>query len=106
MADAKASLMITISSVVISVSLTQLRKQAFVEPLLVLDLFTAAALISALLCALPWRSVPRRADGRVDVASPAFNPLFFLHFQYLSLAEFEAELVNRLSDDARLYESL
>ena len=106
MADAKANLMITISSVVISVSLTQLRKEAFFLPLVVLDAFTAAALISALLCVLPWRSTPRLRDGRVDVASPSFNPLFFLHFQHLSLAEFEDELVKRLRDTGALYRSL
>ena len=105
MADAKANLMITISSVVISVSLTQLRKEPFFLPLVVLDAFTAAALISALLCVLPWRSTPRR-DGRVDLASPSFNPLFFLHFQHLSLAEFEHELVERLRDSGALYRSL
>jgi hypothetical protein len=106
MADAKANIMITVCSIVISASLTQLHRPAFRAPLLTLDAFTAVALLSALLCVLPGRWVPRRPDGGVDRDSPRFNPLFFMHFRYLSPDEFEAEIGRRFADTAGLYRSL
>jgi hypothetical protein len=106
MADAKANIMITVCSIVISVSLTQLHRPGFFAPLLTLDFFTGIALLAALLCVLPMRGVPRHPDGSVDPASPAFNLLFFMHFHHLSQEQFERELGARLSDSAGLYRSL
>ncbi len=106
MADAKANIMITVCSIVISVSLTQLRRSGFLLPLLTLDLFTAVSLVSALLCVIPTRKVPRRVDGEVDTASPLFNPLFFLHFQHMPRAEFVNLVAARLADTQALYRSL
>jgi hypothetical protein len=98
--------MITVCSIVISVSLTQLHRPAFRMPLVALDLFTAIALLAALLCVMPARRVPRRADGSIDRASPLFNPLFFLHFRHLSQDEFEAEIGRRFADGPSLYRTL
>jgi hypothetical protein len=106
MADAKANIMITVCSIVISVSITQLYRPEFLRPLLTLDLFTAVALISALLCVLPSRRKPPLRNGVVDVDSPTFNPLFFMHFRYLSPEEFEKQLEQRFSSAGELYRSL
>lgn len=106
MADAKANIMITVCSIVISVSLTQLRRSGFVWPLLTLDLFTAVSLVAALLCVIPTRKVPRRPDGAVDTGSPLFNPLFFMHFQHMPRAEFVSLVAARLADTQELYKSL
>lgn len=106
MADNKASIMITVCSIVISASLTQLDHPLLRVPLLTLDAFTAIALICALLCAMPARRVPRMDGGEVDVGSSAFNPFFFMHFQHLSLEAFERELAARMLDGGSLYRTL
>ena len=105
MADSKANIMITVCSVVITVSLTQLQRPGLLLPLLTLDVFTAVALVAALLCVLPSRG----ATGRGEVAkpgSPSWNPLFFMYFQHLTLPEFEKELATRISPRSELYRSL
>ncbi len=50
--------------------------------------------------------MPRRRDGSIDKSSKSFNPLFFLHFQYLTREEFEQAVANRFADNALLYRSL
>ena len=106
MADMKANIMITVCSIVMSVSLTQLGHPELQTPLLTLGLFTLIALLSALLCVIPSRAVPRLQNGGVDKRSPAFNPLFFLHFQYLTRDEFETEMNARLASPQALYQSI
>ena len=107
MADAKANIMITVCSLVISASLTQLHRDALFLPLVVLDAFTIVALLAALLCALPSkRKPPQRAEGGVDVEDAGFNPLFFQHFSHLSCDEFERELARRWSSAGGIYRSL
>jgi len=106
MADAKANIMITVCSIVMSVSLTQLRRPDFQLPLMTLGLFTLISLVSALLCVIPSRAVPRLKNGGVDKRSPAFNPLFFLHFQYLTPEEFETEMHALIESSATLYQSI
>lgn len=106
MADVKANIMITVCSIVMSVSLTQLGRSEFPVPLLLLGLFTLISLVSALLCVIPSRAVPRLQGGGIDKRSPAFNPLFFLHFQYLTRDEFETEINARIVDTQALYQSL
>jgi len=106
MADAKANIMITVCSIVISASLTQLHRPELLRPLLTLDLFTVIALLSALLCVLPSNRVPTMRDGRPDLAASGFNPLFFMHFQHLSLDEFEQELASRFAQPGGVYRSL
>jgi hypothetical protein len=106
MADAKANIMITVCSIVMSISLTQLHRPDFVRPLLTLDFFSAISLVAALLCVIPTRAVPKRKDGSVDVGSPLFNPFFFMHFQHLPRAEFVETIMARLTDTQALYRSL
>jgi hypothetical protein len=106
MADTKANIMITVCSIVISASLTQIDRPMFLAPLLTLDFFTAIALVAALLCVLPSRSTPKRRRGGVDVQSPTFNPLFFMHFRHLPMDAFEREIAARFADSAALYQSL
>lgn len=106
MADTKANIMITVCSIVISASLTQLHRPLFLKPLITLDLFTAIALIAALMCVLPSRRFPQLRNGSIDVKSPTFNPLFFLHFQHLQLDEFEKQIAERFADSGKLYQSL
>ena len=106
MADTKANIMITVCSIVISVALTQLDQPRAQLPLLILSGFTVVSLVAALLCVLPSRRLPAMKDGKADISSAGFNPLFFLHFQHVSRDEYEAEMERRLQDKGELYRML
>ena len=106
MADNKANIMITVCSLVLSASITQLHRSTVLVPLLVLDVFTAIALVCALFCVLPSRRGPPMRKGEVDVEHPGFNPLFFLHFHALSPDAYERELEKRFESSGELYRSL
>ncbi len=103
MADTKASIMMTVCSIVISASLTRLDRAGWWLPLIVLDVFTVIALVAALVCVLPSTRRPPMKEGAVDVASPGFNPFFFMHFRHLTRAEFEHEFWSRVARPSDLY---
>jgi hypothetical protein len=91
MADAKANIMITVCSIVISVSITQLHRPNLTVPLLVLGVFTGISLVAALLCALPgYPSLPRDA-----APGAGLNLLFFQHFRQIPVEEFERGLADQ-----------
>jgi len=106
MADSKANIMITVCSIVISASLTQLHRPESLRLLLTLDFFTAISLVAALLCVMPSRRNPSMKDGRVDATAPGFNPLFFMHFRHLPLEDFQRRLEHEVSTPGRLYRAL
>jgi len=97
LADTKAGLLITISSIVLTIALTR-TWEAMVRPAVVT--LAAASLISLLLAivaVLPTFAGGRRASGR--------NLLFFGHFGALSEDEFLDEMTRVLSTDQTLYET-
>ncbi len=106
MADTKASIMMTVCSIVISASLTQLDRPGWRVPLFVLDGFTAISLVAALVCVLPSTRRPPTKAGAVDVASPGFNPFFFMHFRHLGRDEFEHEVWSRVARPSDLYHAI
>jgi hypothetical protein len=106
MADAKASIMMTVCSIVISASLTRLDLAGWWLPLVVLDGFTLVSLVAALVCVLPSMRRPPIKDGVVDVASPGFNAFFFMHFCHLTRDEFEREVRSRVSTPEALYRAI
>lgn len=106
MADTKSNIMITVCSIVVSVSLTQLDNPMLLRPLLVLDFFATVALVAALLCVMPSNRKPPMRDGAVDCDSTAFNPLFFLHFRYMSSDELATELEQHFETSGELYRAL
>lgn len=106
MADAKSNIMITVCSIVVSASLTQIHRPEFRAPLIVLDAFTIVALIAALLCVLPSRRRPESSNGEIDRSAETFNPLFFMHFRHLSLGQFQEELARAFATNGELYRSL
>lgn len=106
MADSKANIMITVCSIVISASLTQVHRPEFLWPMLALDLFTAVSLVAALLCVLPSNRRPPMRNGEPDVEHPGFNPFFFMHFRHLPPERFEREVAARSATSGELYRSL
>ncbi len=106
MADTKANILITISSIVLSITLSNLDKPLLRLPLLTISAFSLAALLLAILAVVPKVSHPVDSRGQVDKNSPYFNPLFFGHFSALSPREFFSEVDHILRDHARVYQAI
>lgn len=93
MADTKASIIITVSSIVLTIGLSRLRDPDFRVALLVLSVFTMLALLMAILAVLPKFRGVKRLDGPLP---PHFNLLFFGHFSGLSLDRYLEEMAPRM----------
>ena len=75
MADTKANIMITVSSIVLSIMLSQMDKPAFRLPALTLGGFSLISLLLAVIAVIPSYGYPKRRGGGVDKTSPLFNIL-------------------------------
>jgi hypothetical protein len=103
MADTKANILITVSSIVLTLSLGRLAGPEAPSSLLALTAFTLLSLILAILAILP--RFPRLQG--VEGALPAgFNILFFGHFARLSRQRFREEMAHILEEDERVYSTL
>ena len=106
MADTKANIMITVSSIVFSVTLSNMDSEILKWPLTFLGVFSMIALIFAIIVILPKTGYPKTHDGAIDRKSPFYNPLFFGHFAHIPLDEFKSEYAQRLEKDSRTYDAV
>jgi hypothetical protein len=106
MADTKANIMITVSSIVFSVTLSNMDSEILKWPLTFLGVFSMIALIFAIIVILPKTGYPKTHDGDIDRKSPFYNPLFFGHFAHIPLDEFKSEYAKRLEKDSRTYDAV
>ena len=106
MADTKANIMITVSSIVFSVTLSNMDNEVLKWPLTFLGVFSTIALIFAIIVILPKTGYPKTHDGDIDRNSPFYNPLFFGHFAHIPLDEFKSEYAQRLEKDSRTYDAV
>jgi hypothetical protein len=102
MADTKASMIITVSSIVLTLALGRAGDPEFRLALLVLAVFTMLALLAAILTVLPKFGRVKRLDGPLP---PGFNMLFFGHFSALDQDRFLAEMATRMMP-GKAYESV
>ncbi len=98
-ADGKANIMITVCSLVLSISLTQIEDEVLRWPLGALGLFSAAALVLAMYAALP-------SLGTAPRNRASFNPFFFGHLPHVTQAEYSDRMVETLESDAVMYEEM
>lgn len=96
LADTKASLIITISSIVLTIALSRAGDPALRAALLTLAVACLLALLLAIFAVLPTFA-PRGQGAR--------NLLFFGHFGPLSEDEFLSEMERVMKSDALLYET-
>jgi len=102
-ADLKASILITASSIVVSVSLAATRYKEVRWSVATLSLFAVIALANAILAVLP-RGKPIRA-GAGTPATP-YNPLYFAHAAAVRADDYVQEMAEICRDDAALYEAV
>jgi Family of unknown function (DUF5706) len=102
MADTKANIIITVSSIVLTLSLGKLADPALRVAVLILISFTLLALLLAILAVLP-KYRPLRLDS--EILPGHFNLLFFGHFSEISRERFLAEMARTLVPDGSIYEA-
>ncbi len=105
MADSKANIMITVSSILLTLAIAKIEEGVLVIPGTLLVVFCVPALIFAILCVMPSAPVPVRSI-RQNGKLKNFNPLFFHHFTLIPVKEFEREIERIMTDPGNLYRSL
>jgi hypothetical protein len=102
MADVKANMLLTMSSVIMTLSLPQLIKNTHLWPLIILTGFCMLTISLATYSVMP-KTPFRRSTVPPDMNSPGFNLLFFGDFTRLNQAEFESAMQEMVSDHSRVY---
>ncbi len=101
MADTKANIIITMSSIVLTVILSRLGDPVIGVAALILGTFTLVALLLAILAVLPkFRPPNLKSDGSLP---PDFNLLFFGHFGVLTRERYLQEMAHALARDGSPY---
>ena len=103
MADTKANIIITVSSIVLTLSMGKLDQPELRISVLTLTIFTLLALLLAILAVLP-KYRPLRL--KTTELPPNFNLMFFGHFAELPRDRFLAEMVRAMRADGSVYETM
>ncbi len=104
MADAKANIIITVSSIVLTISMGRVNDPELRSSMMTLACFTLVALLLAILAVLP-KYRPLRLDDSKSLPD-YFNIMFFGHFAELPRDEFCRLWADALRTDAAVYENL
>ena len=104
MADNKANILITVSSIVLTLVLGKLEDTALRPAMLTLGGFILVALLLAVIAVLPkYRPLRLKPD---DPLPTNFNLLFFGHFAELPRERFLAEVSKSMKADGSVYETM
>ena len=107
MADAKANIMITVSSIVFSVTIANLDNELMKWPLLTFACGCFFTLLFAIFAIIPKTDYPKvKGSEEIDRNSPWFNPLFFGHFAHLPIEEYKQDYAETLMTDDKIYDAL
>lgn len=104
MADAKANLIITVSSIVLTISMGRLNDLELRTSMMTLAGFTLVALLLAILAVLP-KYRPLRLDDPTQLPN-YFNIMFFGHFAEIPRDQFFRLWGDALRTDAAVYENM
>lgn len=103
MADTKANIIITMSSIVLTLVLGRLNDPVLRTASLTLAAFTLLALLLAVLAVLPKYRPLKLENGAIP---SQFNLMFFGHFAELSRERFLTEIAGALKSDGSVYETM
>ena len=107
MADAKANIMITVTSIVFSVTVANLDNETMKCPLLAFAFGCFFSLLFAIFAIIPNTDYPKvKGSKEIDRSSPIFNPLFFGHFAHLDIHEYKEDYAKILMTDDSVYDSM
>lgn len=103
MADTKANILITVSSIILTLVLGQMNDPNLRDAMMTLGAFIFLALLLAVVAVLPKYRPLRVGPGPLP---PGFNMMFFGHFAELSKERFLLEIADRLKADGSVYEAM
>jgi hypothetical protein len=103
-ADSKANIMITLSSLVLSFSITQLGNVQWRIPLIILMAASLGALVTAILAVLP-RGVNARGKS-YQRKGVVFNPLFFGHLAHLEYEDALEKYAAIMKEPEKIYHAI
>ena len=107
MADAKANIMITVTSIVFSVTVANLDNEIMRWPLLGFAFGCFFSLLFSIFAIIPNTDYPKvKGTNEIDRNSPIFNPLFFGHFAHLDIHEYKEDYAKILMTDDGVYDSM
>ena len=101
MADMKANMLLTMSSVVLTLCLPQVLKNNHLWPLYILMSFCLLTICLATYAVMP--KLPPTNLPPPDIQNPQFNLLFFGDFTHLSQEQFESGMEEMMNDHSRTY---
>jgi hypothetical protein len=102
MADTKANILLSISSVLLSISLTQAADPRFTASITVLVAFLLITIFLALMTVIPKLQGFRRK--KFSVRDPNYSPLFFGNYADIPYDEYVKDLEEIMNDPDRTYE--
>jgi Pycsar effector protein len=102
MADTKANILLSISSVLVTISIAKFTDPHFTIPIVILTIFMLGAIFFSLLAVIPSMNI--RHVKRKRATDPNFNPLFFGDYAFISYEEYAALMEKILNDSDRVYE--
>ena len=102
MADTKAHILLSISSVLLSLSLTKVADERFTTAIIVLVGFLLITIFLALLTVIPKIVGTRRK--KFSVHDPNYSPLFFGNYADMSYDEYAKDFEEIMNDSDRSYE--
>ena len=102
MADTKANILLSISSVLLSISLTKVSDPRFTGALAVLVGFLLITIFLALMTVIPRVESFRRK--KYSVRDPTYSPLYFGNYVDIPYDEYAKDLEEIMNDSDRTYE--
>lgn len=102
MADTKANILLSVSSVLLSISLTKVAEPRFTASLLLLVGFLLITIFLALMTVIP--KVQGFRHKKFSVHDPNYNPLFFGDYVDIPYREYANDLEEIMNDADRSYE--
>lgn len=104
MADAKANMMLTVASVVITLSIRYLTEPHFRWAAATMIAFCALTILLSAYAAMPKRPILHLGETRPNPHHPHFNLMFFGDFSRLTQDEFEKAMEDVMNDPSKTYE--
>jgi uncharacterized membrane protein len=102
MADTKAHILLSISSVLLSISLTKVSDPRFTASITALVVFLLITIFLALMTVIP--RVQGFRHKKVSVRDPNYSPLFFGDYVDIPYDEYARDLGEIMNDPGRTYE--
>jgi hypothetical protein len=102
MADTKANILLSISSVLLSISFTKVADARFTMSIAILVCFLLVTIFLALMTVIP--KVERFRHKKYSVHDPDYSPLFFGNYVDIPYDEYAKDMEEIMNDSDRTYE--